>query len=132
MKQSACPSPSSGHPEGRVRSRRGPSSGHPEGRARWTLLLALILVILPTGCVTRRYVITSDPPGALVYRDGQPIGATPVEAPFIYYGKYRFQLVKDGYQTLDVEPELCAPWYEWPGLDFISENINPYPLRDIQ
>lgn len=96
------------------------------------LIAALLLATLSTGCVTRRYLITSDPPGAIVYRDGQPIGATPVEEPFVYYGKYRFRLVKDGYAPLDVEPELVAPWYQWPGVDFITENFFLYTFRDVQ
>jgi hypothetical protein len=94
--------------------------------------VALVLLGLAPGCVTRRYLITTDPPGALVFRDGQPLGPTPLEQPFLYYGTYRFQLVKDGYQTLDVTPELCAPFYEWPGLDFISETLIPYHFRDVQ
>src|SRR5205823_5070047 len=84
------------------------------------------------GCVTRRYLITSDPPGALVFQDGQPIGSTPVEKPFLFYGKYRFQLVKDGYQTLDAQPDLVAPWYQYPGIDFFSEALIPYTFRDRQ
>ncbi len=100
-------------------------------RSAW-LVVAVVLAALPSGCVTRRYLITSDPPGAVVYRDGQPIGATPVEEPFLYYGKYRFRLVKDGFQPLDVEPELVSPWYEYPGADFLSENLIPYPFRDVQ
>lgn len=100
-------------------------------RSTWLIVTGL-LVTLGSGCVTRRYVITSDPPGAVVYRNGQPIGATPVEEPFIYYGKYRFRLVKDGYQPLDVEPELCAPWYQWPGIDFVTENLIFYTFRDLQ
>jgi len=100
-------------------------------RSAW-LVVAVVLAALPSGCVTRRYLITSDPPGAVVYRDGQPIGATPVEEPFLYYGKYRFRLVKDGFQPLDVEPELCAPWFQYPGVDFITENLIPYPFRDVQ
>lgn len=100
-------------------------------RSAW-LVLALLLVGTSAGCVTRRYVITSDPPGAVVFRDGQPIGATPVEEPFVYYGKYRFRLVKDGYKPMDVEPELVAPWYQWPGVDLLTETIIPYPFRDVQ
>jgi hypothetical protein len=95
------------------------------------VLLALVLVG-PAGCVTRRFVITSDPPGAMVYRDGQPIGPTPVEQPFVYYGKYRFRLVADGHAPLDVEPELVAPWYELPGIDFVTENLTPFTFRDVQ
>jgi hypothetical protein len=100
-------------------------------RTAW-LVLALVSVALPTGCVTRRYLITSDPPGALVYHDGQPMGATPVEASFLYYGKYSFRLVKDGYEPLDVMPQLVTPWYEYPGIDFISETIIPFTFRDKQ
>jgi hypothetical protein len=100
-------------------------------RSAW-LAVALALAALPAGCVTRRYVITSSPPGAIVYRDGQPIGATPVEEPFIYYGKYHFRLVKDGFEPLDVDPELRTPWYQYIGIDFITENIVPCTFRDVQ
>jgi hypothetical protein len=100
-------------------------------RTAW-LAVALVLATLPTGCVTRRFVITSTPPGALVYRDGQPIGPTPVEQSFLYYGKYRFRLVKDGFEPLDVEPQLVSPWYEYPGVDFVTENLIPYNFRDKQ
>ncbi|MFO0843322.1 MAG: PEGA domain-containing protein [Gemmataceae bacterium] len=100
-------------------------------RFTW-LILAGVLATLPTGCVTRRYLITSDPPGAIVYRNGQPIGATPVEEPFLYYGKYHFRLVKDGYAPLDVQPELCLPWYQIPGIDFVTENLVCYTFRDLQ
>jgi hypothetical protein len=62
----------------------------------------------------------------------QPIGGTPVDKPFTYYGKYRFRIVKDGYETLDVEQRVRAPWYEWPGLDFISENVIPWTIRDVR
>jgi hypothetical protein len=90
-----------------------------------------LIVALATGCVTRQYIITSDPPGALVYRNGQPIGSTPVEEHFVYYGKYHFRLVKDGYQTQEDLPELRPPWYEFPGIDAFSEIINPCKFRDI-
>jgi len=99
----------------------------------WVALsVALAAAGLSSGCVTRRIMITSDPPGAQVYRDGQPLGPTPVEQPFVYYGHYRYTLVKDGYAPLVVEPELCPPWYEYPGLDFIFENILPFTFRDTQ
>jgi hypothetical protein len=100
-------------------------------RSAW-LSLALVLTALSTGCVTRRYVFTSNPPGAIVYRDGQPIGATPVEQPFLYYGKYSFRLVKDGYEPLDVLPDLAPPWYQYPLVDFFSENVIPYTFRDVR
>jgi hypothetical protein len=94
------------------------------------LAVALVLTLLPTGCVTRRFLITTDPPGAIVYREGQPIGATPVEDSFIYYGNYHFRIVKDGYEPLDVDEKIRPPWYEIVGIDFFSENIWPFTLRD--
>jgi hypothetical protein len=96
------------------------------------LLALLLLAGLSPGCVTRRFVITSDPMGAMVYKDGQPIGPTPVEQYFVYYGKYKFRLVKDGYEPLDVEADVATPWYEIPGLDFFSENVCPYKYWDVQ
>jgi hypothetical protein len=96
------------------------------------LAVALLACGLSSGCVTRRVMITSDPPGAIVYRDGQPLGPTPVEHPFVYYGKYRYRLIKDGYAPLDVEPEIVPPFYEYPGLDLIAENVLPFTLRDTQ
>jgi hypothetical protein len=87
---------------------------------------------LLTGCVERRYLITTDQPGAIVYENGKPIGASPVDRTFVYYGKYRFTIVKDGCQTLVVDEYLRAPWFEYPLLDFLSENVLPFTIRDIR
>ncbi len=85
------------------------------------------------GCVERRMLLTTDPFGAVVYDErNNPVGATPVDRPFTYYGKYRFTVVKDGYQTLVQDVDVRAPWYAWPGLDFISENLVPFTIRDIR
>jgi hypothetical protein len=92
------------------------------------LLTAGLLI----GCVERKYVITSDPPGAIVLRNGQYLGATPVDDHFVYYGKYRYTLVKDGYETLQVDQPIPAPWYEWIGIDFLSENAWPFIVQDIR
>jgi hypothetical protein len=93
---------------------------------------ALLFGGLSAGCVDQRYLITSDPPGAMVFRNGTPIGATPVDDRFIYYGNYHFTLVKDGYETLQVDQEIPPPWYEIPPLDFANEVLNPFHLRDLR
>lgn len=100
-------------------------------RSAAILLLAASVGLL-TGCVERRMVINSDPPGAVVLRNGQPLGATPVDDHFIYYGTYNFTLIKEGYETLNVQEKVKAPWYEWFPLDFISENLVPYPIVDVR
>jgi hypothetical protein len=94
-------------------------------------VLGLLLCAgLLTGCVERRYVIYTDPPGAVVLRNGQPIGATPVDDHFVYYGNYHYTIVKDGYETLQVDQVINTPWYEFFPLDFISENLTPWPIED--
>jgi hypothetical protein len=95
-------------------------------------LAVLLFAGLTAGCVERRYVVVSDPPGALVQESGRPLGATPADGAFVYYGKYRFTLVRDGYETLIVDQDIPAPWYEYIGLDFFSENVVPWTIRDVR
>jgi PEGA domain len=94
--------------------------------------LMFLSAALLTGCVERRYVITSDPPGALVLRNGQPIGATPVDDHFVYYGEYDFTLIKEGYETLQVKQRIPAPWYEFFPVDIVSEILVPWQIEDVR
>ena len=59
---------------------------------RLPILGAALAFALATisGCVDRRFVIESDPPGAIVYLNDKWVGPTPVDQSFTYYGKYRF------------------------------------------
>jgi hypothetical protein len=94
----------------------------------WTALVGGALCM---GCVDQRYIITSDPPHAMVLRNGVQIGPTPVDDHFVYYGKYHFTLIKDGYETLQVDQDIPAPFYEYPLLDFVSEALAPVHLHDV-
>jgi hypothetical protein len=80
--------------------------------------------------VQRRITIRSNPPGALVYVDDYPIGTTPVSTSFVYYGTRKVRLVLSGYETLTVLQPIPTPWYEYPGMDFITENLVPGEIRD--
>lgn len=98
---------------------------------RRVVLLVMCLSLLSTGCVQRRMTIRSNPPGALVYIDDYYIGTTPVSTDFIYYGKRKIRLVKDGYETLNVPKySIPPPWYQVFPLDFVSENVVPWEIRD--
>lgn len=97
---------------------------------RTACLVGMLMCAGLTGCVDRRYVITSDPPGAVVLRDGRYIGATPVDDHFTYYGKRRFTLIKDGYQTQTVEQDIPAPWYQYVPIDFVAEVLVPWRFTD--
>jgi hypothetical protein len=95
-------------------------------------LLGTAVVLMGSGCVERRFIIESDPAGAIVYFNGQPIGATPVDVPFLYYGTYRFTLIRDGFEATTVDQEVKAPIYAYPPLDFVSENLYPGTIRDVR
>lgn len=82
------------------------------------------------GCVQRRMTIRSNPPGALVYVDDYEIGHTPVSHDFVYYGTRKIKLEKDGYETLVVRQPFPLPWYQIFPLDFVTENLVPWEIRD--
>ncbi|QGJ71148.1 PEGA domain-containing protein [Planctomycetales bacterium 10988] len=94
------------------------------------LLLALILISM--GCVKRRLMIRSQPPGAVVYVDKTQVGVTPVAVNFIYYGTREVRLELDGYEPIVDQVQVSPPWYEVPPLDFFSENVVPVNLRDVR
>jgi hypothetical protein len=100
--------------------------------ARGLLLLAAIAIAMQPGCVRRRLMIRSNPPGAMVYVDNQPIGQTPCATSFIYYGTREIRLVKPGYETLTINQPIPAPWYQIPPIDFVSENLVPNEIQDFR
>jgi hypothetical protein len=106
-------------------------SGTTSLAVRFTLLAAA-LGLLATGCVERRVVIRSNPPGAQVYVDDHDVGITPVAFSPIYYGSRKIRLVKDGFETKTVIEPMPPPWYEVPPLDFVSENVVPGTLQDAR
>jgi hypothetical protein len=99
---------------------------------RITTGLVAMLAVGLSGCIEQRFFIESDPPGALVLVNGQPIGTTPVDYYFTYYGTYNFTLVKDGYQTKVVPQKVAMPWFEVPGVDFLTENVYPAKVEDVR
>jgi hypothetical protein len=74
--------------------------------------------------------IMSNPPGANVSLDGKEIGRTPFSTNFDHYGKREFRIVKPGYETKTELIAVPAPWYQWVGLDFVSEVLLPGKLTD--
>lgn len=94
------------------------------------LIAAALATVCFSGCLHRRMTVRTNPPGALLYVDDYEIGTTPVSASFTYYGKRKIRLVKDGYETLTKMEDIPPPWYEYPPLDFITENLVPGHIRD--
>jgi hypothetical protein len=96
------------------------------------LACAVLFSFLSSGCVQRRLLIRSDPPGAVLYVDNLRMGTTPCAINYVYYGTREMRLVKDGFETLKVEQPLPAPWYQVPPLDFVADVLVPYEIRDVR
>jgi hypothetical protein len=94
--------------------------------------LCVASLVAPCGCVRRRLLVRSNPPGATVYVDNQPIGVTPCATSFTYYGTRELRLVKPGFETLTINQPIPAPWYQIPPIDFVSENVVPKEIQDYR
>lgn len=99
---------------------------------RWGLAGLCLLAACPVGCVSRRLMVQSNPPGAMVLLEGREIGYTPTAVDFTYYGTREVTLIKDGYETTTRQVPVRAPWYQWPGIDFFSDNLLPFRVTDRQ
>ena len=87
-------------------------------------------MVTSSGCVRRRMMVRTNPPGATVSIDNQVIGTSPAATPFVYYGTREIRIERDGFRTETIRRRFNPPWYQFPGLDFISETLWPGELRD--
>ena len=93
-------------------------------------LLAATAAVAAGGCgVERTLRLESDPPGALVYLNGEEVARTPATVDLDWYGKYDVAVRKEGYEALKTERWVVAPWWQWPPIDLVAELL-PLPLRD--
>lgn len=100
------------------------------GRGLGAMLASTALFAALSGCVERRYTIRTNPPGALVFVNGEEIGPTPVSRSFTFYGPREIVLVADGYQTQKFIQPVKAPWYDNLFTEFFTENLVPFTIRD--
>jgi hypothetical protein len=100
------------------------------GAARCLAVAALLALISLSGCVTRRMTIITDPPGATVYVDDFEVGTTPCSVSYVYYGTRKIVLIKDGFETRTLMQEFPTPWYQYFPVDFVTENLIPWEIRD--
>lgn len=99
-------------------------------RRRCFAVLAIGVLTLNSGCVRRRMTVRTNPPGAVVSVDNQLIGTAPAASSFVYYGTREIRVAKDGYRTETLKTRINPPWYQYPGLDFITETLWPWEIRD--
>lgn len=97
---------------------------------RTSIIMLLAFLGLSFGCVRRRLTVRTNPAGASVYVDKQPIGTSPISTSFVYYGTREIEVVADGYRTEKVLRNISPPWYQLPPLDFLAETLWPWEVRD--
>lgn len=101
-------------------------------------LVLVATVFVFSGCVTRSITVKTNPSNALVYIDNELIGESPVTMPFTFYGTRKIMIEKkdeDGVLTHErtiVFEKIKAPVYEIFPLDFFSELIWPFTIKDDQ
>jgi len=97
---------------------------------RIVVTVVIAVTVVSSGCVRRRLTVRTNPPGAVVSVDNQVIGTTPAASSFTYYGTREIRVEKDGYRTESLKSRINPPWYQYPGLDFITETLWPWEIRD--
>lgn len=99
-------------------------------------IIFCLLSFTACGCVLRSLTIDSEPSGAMVYLDDEPIGETPVTTTFTYYGTRKITLEKTDsegrllYERKIVYEKIKTPFYQIVPLDFFSEIVIPVNLKD--
>lgn len=89
---------------------------------------ALAALAALTGCLERRIVVTTNPPGARVWLNDVDIGVTPTDAEFTYHGTFDVRIERDGYEPIHAGKKAYAPVWEWPGIDLAAE-LAPWTFR---
>jgi hypothetical protein len=114
------------------------------------LLLGLMASV---GCVRREIALLTTPPGATVEMDGQllmterevidregevieiirPVPRlTPIRLPFSWYGTHKFIVRKEGFARAEQVVHMRPPWYQHFPIDFFSDNVVPWTIKDIR
>ncbi len=86
-------------------------------------VLLVLLGALGTGCVRRTIMITSEPPGVLIWVNDREVGRTPIDVDFEYYGVYAVRLELAGYEPMMTSGKASAPWWDKVGPDFFAELV---------
>lgn len=84
------------------------------------------------GCVERKLLLRSNPPGARVLVNGEEAGTTPVDVPFQTYGVFEVVASAPQCARLRTTADIRPPWWETIALDFFVENFWPWTVHDHQ
>jgi hypothetical protein len=91
------------------------------------------VLLAAAGCVERKMLIRSDPPGALISLDGTDTELrTPAEIPFDFGGTRAVTLSAPGHRVLEGTAKLEDPWFTYFPFDIVAEFAWPGTIHDVQ
>ena len=82
------------------------------------------------GCVERRLFIRSEPPGGLIFLDGEAQGKTPAKIEFTHYGTREVVVRAQGFKPARIVVNVQAPWWQITPIDFVTELLIPWTIED--
>jgi len=89
------------------------------------VLLCALTTLASTGCVRRRMNDPHQSSGAQVFVDDQEVAPPPVPPATFTTATRKLTVIKDGYKTETLYHKFNPPWYQYPPLDFLTENVIP-------
>ncbi len=100
------------------------------GGRHFAWVLSLVMIWPLGGCIERRLTINTVPSGALVSLNDEEIGVSPVTVNFNWYGDYRIQIIKEGYDIFNTHRELKAPLHDTMPFDLFFGVLWPGKIVD--
>jgi hypothetical protein len=73
------------------------------------------------GCIERELTINTRPQGANVVLNDEEIGTSPVTVSFNWYGTYKVDITKKGYQSINTSKHLERPAEDYFPLDLFAD-----------
>jgi hypothetical protein len=74
--------------------------------------------------------VRSEPPGAVVYLDGEKIGTSPCEIRYEWYGTRELAVELAGHRLVREMVTLSPPWWQIFPLDFVTDVLIPVTIHD--
>jgi len=94
------------------------------------VLAPALAAALLAGCVERIVAVRTEPPGAVLYVDGEKCGETPCEVRYVWYGTREISLERQGFKTVREMLPLRPPWWQIFPLDFVTDVLLPFTVTD--
>lgn len=113
-----------------MRGTTGFAKSRRPGAGLCRVALPTAMLVASLGCIERTVTINTEPQGATVFLNDEEVGQSPVRIPFTWYGDYDVIARKKGYKTVHTNRRVNAPWYQWPGIDLITECFIPFTVHD--